>query len=218
MKQRKLAGGLYLVVDPAVEIQVLLPKIEQAIEGGITVLQVWNHWNPYTDKEAVVNGICRVAHAQNVPVLINDDWSLLQTTPLDGVHFDALPHNLGLIRQKVPRPFLLGITCGNDLGRIEWANSNGCDYVSFCAMFPSASAGACELVSIDTVRRARAMTSLPIFLAGGITQQNLQQFSGTGMNGVALIAAVMNADDPKRAAKNFVDQLKSIEKNESITS
>jgi thiamine-phosphate pyrophosphorylase len=212
MKQRKLAGGLYLVVDPAVEIQVLLPKIEQAIEGGITVLQVWNHWNPHTDKEAVVNAICRVAHAQNVPVLINDEWSLLQTTSLDGVHFDALPHNLGLIRQSVLRPFLLGITCGNDLGRIEWANSNGCDYVSFCAMFPSASAGTCELVSIDTVRQARAMTSLPIFLAGGITQQNLQQLSGTGMNGVALIAAVMNADDPKRAAKNFVDELKSIEK------
>src|SRR5688500_11112756 len=189
MEKRKISGGLYLVIDPAVEISVLLPKIESAIEGGVTVLQIWNHWNPHTDKPAVVNAICRIAHARNIPVLINEEWKLMKTTLLDGIHFDTMPSDLCHIRQSLQRPFLSGITCGNDLARIEWANSNGCDYVSFCSLFPSSSAGDCEIVKKETVQRAREMTSLPIFLAGGITPDNLQELSGTGMNGVALISS-----------------------------
>lgn len=216
MEKRKIRGGLYLVVDPSMAQPLLQDKLTAAIEGGVSVVQIWNNWEANIDKQAVVNAVCSVAHARNIPVLINDDWELLQTTELDGVHFDVIPNELKYIRQNIARPIFVGITCGNDLSRIEWANKNDCDYVSFCSMFPSVSAGACEIVTKDTVQHARAMTTLPIFLAGGITLHNLQELANTGLDGVALISAIMHSNDPQKAAQNFLAQLKTINKNESI--
>lgn len=208
--QRKVKEGIYLVVDPAPGGEYLFPKVEKALKGGIDMLQVWNHWNEDQNKTGFINALCRLAHRRHVPVLINEEWELVKTTALNGVHFDTLPADICSIRQDIGRPVIMGITCGNDLQRIQWAMDNRLDYVSFCSMFPSASAGACEIVSAETVKQARRLTALPIFLAGGITLENMDELAGTGLNGVALISAILKADDPQSAAQVFKQKLKAI--------
>lgn len=207
---KKISGGIYLVVDPAPGINQVLPKVEQAIAGGVDVLQVWNHWNSNQDKYSFIDAICKIAHARNIPVLMNEEWELLQETALDGVHFDKIPTDIHQIREDMQRPLICGLTCGNDLTRIQWATENKFDYISFCSMFPSSSAGVCEIVSKETVIRARQITSMPIFLAGGITLDNLQELTSTGMNGIALISAIMKSCDPRQTTKSFKQKLTTL--------
>lgn len=209
-KHRTIRKGVYLVVDPAPGLDYLLPRVARALAGGVAVVQVWNHWAEGQDRPALIDALCGLAHRHGVPVLVNEEWPLLKTTALDGVHFDSIPGSLPSIRAAVGRPLLVGITCGNDLGRIEWAAANGLDYISFCSMFPSPSAGACEIVSKETVRQARKLTALPIFVAGGITLENLEELAGTGLDGVALISAILNADDPQGATAAFQQKLNTL--------
>ena len=204
---RNIKGGLYLVVDPVMELNGLLQAIGKAIHGGIDVLQVWNNWRDGQDKAQVVEAICSVAHRHDLPVIINEEWELMLTTPADGVHFDSVPPDINMIRQKVGRPILCGLTCGNDLGRVQWAEENGLTYISFCSLFPSPSAGVCEIVKKEVVQQARQLTSLPIFLAGGITLENVDELADTGMNGIALISAIMKAPDPQWVAQAFKNKL-----------
>lgn len=204
---KNISGGLYVVADPAMGLDKVAPVIQQVINGGVDVIQIWNNWLAEQDKHHFVNTLCTLAHKANVPVLINEDWRLLKDTRLDGVHFDEIPRNLNDIRQQVNRPFLCGITCGNDLSKIEWANKNNINYISFCSMFPSLSAGVCEIVTKETVLKARSLTSLPIFLAGGISTHTLPHLAGLGMDGIALISAIMQAADPQAAAAAFKQQL-----------
>jgi thiamine-phosphate pyrophosphorylase len=215
---RKINGGLYLVVDPALQLEFILPKIKQAIAGGIDVLQVWNNWSDGQNKQNIINAICNIAHASNIPVLINEEWQLLQTTQLDGVHFDNVPTGINAIRQTIAKPFIIGITCGNDLNRIIWANDNRLDYISFCSMFPSPSAGVCEIVKKETVIQARQLTPLPIFVAGGITLNNIEELEDISINGIALISGIMKADDAHATAKNFKEKLATLKvsSNETI--
>jgi thiamine-phosphate pyrophosphorylase len=215
---RKINGGLYLVVDPALQLELILPKIKQAIAGGIDVLQVWNNWSAGQNKQNIINAICNIAHASNIPVLINEEWQLLQTTQLDGVHFDNVPTEINAIRQAIAKPFIIGITCGNDLNRIKWANDNRLDYISFCSMFPSPSAGVCEIVKKETVIQARQLTPLPIFVAGGITLNNIEELEDISINGIALISGIMKADDAHATAKNFKEKLATLKvsSNETI--
>jgi thiamine-phosphate pyrophosphorylase len=215
---RKINGGLYLVVDPALQLEFILLKIKQAIAGGIDVLQVWNNWSDGQNKQNIINAICNIAHASNIPVLINEEWQLLQTTQLDGVHFDNVPTDINAIRQTIAKPFIIGITCGNDLNRIIWANDNRLDYISFCSMFPSPSAGVCEIVKKETVIQARQLTSLPIFVAGGITLNNIEELEDISINGIALISGIMKADDTHATAKNFKEKLATLKvsSNETI--
>ena len=204
---RRIEGGIYLVVDPSMNEQILLEKIAEAIQGGVDVIQIWNHWNEDVDKHKLVDAICSLAHKQNIPVLINEDWTLLKNTRLDGVHFDTIPNDINSIREEIGCTIYCGITCGNDLATVEWANEHKLDYISFCSMFPSSSAGVCEIVSIDAVKKAKAITTMPIFLAGGISLDNIKELKDTQANGIAVISAIMKADDAAQKTKQFKQQL-----------
>jgi thiamine-phosphate pyrophosphorylase len=138
-----------------------------------------------------------------VPVIINNEWKLLNSLPLDGVHFDEIPSNYDYIKQSIEKEFLAGITCNNDLSVIEWAESNQLNYISFCSVFPSITSNSCELVSFDSIQQARQITSLPIFLAGGIQLNNMQDLRELHYDGIAL------AEDPAQVTKKYLELLKN---------
>src|SRR5690554_6500597 len=175
MKDNKLAGGIYLVIDPSMEEGILFEKLEQVLQEGIAIVQLWDNWPQDIQKETLINAICDLCHRYEVPVFINNEWELLNSLPLDGVHFDSIPKDYDQIKLSVKKDFLAGITCNNDLSDIKWAEDKGMDYISFCSIFPSTTSNSCELVSFRTVEQARKITSIPIFLAGGIRLSNLNQ-------------------------------------------
>lgn len=195
---RAIHGGVYLVIDPAKGLEQVLPAVQQALAGGVDIIQVWNHWHTGQHKIMFIQAICQAAHGYGIPVLIHEDWLLMKDTPADGMHFDEIPLDLVYIRQQVGRPFLCGITCGNELEKLRWAIDHGFDYVSFCSMFPSTTANSCELVKPETVQAARKMTGMPIFLAGGITPETIHSLATTGMDGVAVVSGIMNSPDPRQ--------------------
>jgi thiamine-phosphate pyrophosphorylase len=190
-----------------------LPAVLQAIAGGVDVIQVWDHWHSGQRKAVFIESICKAAHPHKIPVLINEDWQLMNSTSLDGVHFDEIPVDMEYIRLQILRPFLCGITCGNDVQKAQWAVDNRMDYVSFCSMFPSATANSCELVKLETVQTVRKMTGLPIFLAGGITPDNINSLADAGLDGVAVISGIMNAQDPQQKAYHYKQALNHLKQN-----
>jgi thiamine-phosphate pyrophosphorylase len=209
MKYKNI-NGIYLVVDPAMKQSKLLDKVEQALEGCVDILQIWNHWpdgmSEY-DKEQLVTHIIEMADKYDVPVLVNEDWELLTNTRAHGVHFDSIPNNIDKIRQKVDRGFISGVTCSNDLEVVKWAETHDFNYVSFCAMFPSPSVGSCEIVKPETVRKARELTDMPLFLSGGITPERIAELDGLAFNGVAVISGILKDDEPQERTLNYQQAL-----------
>lgn len=212
-QKKKITGGIYLVLDPAMDTSELFSKLQQAITGGLGTIQIWDHWQAGANKKAIISQIKELAHERQIPVLINNNWELLEECDLDGIHLDQPASDLEARKAALGRECLVGLTCGNELERVEWAIANKLDYISFCSMFPSASAGACELVSPYTVKKARQMTSMPLFVAGGISLQNIDQLKPTGMDGVAVISSVLKAENPAEVVANFREKL---EKNNNL--
>jgi len=210
MTARKINGGLYLVVNARPGVDVVLPKVQQALAGGVDVIQIWCDQRVDAGLNArVAHAICEAAHAVDVPVLVYEQWTLLKDLPLDGVHFDQIPADWHRIKQVIGRRFMAGITCGNDLQRIDWAIANQLDYISFCSVFDSSTAGTCELVRPELIAQTRTRTSMPIYAAGGITQDNVQTLLPLGVDGVAIVSGIMAADEPKLAAIQYKTLLSS---------
>lgn len=202
--------GVYLVVDPSVEHGVLVEKVHQALEGGVGILQIWNHWPEgisRPDKEKLISTIIDLAEHYEVPVLINDEWTMLKTTELDGVHFDTVPAGFEQIKEEIGRDFIAGITCSNDLEIVKWADENDFDYISFCAMFPSPSVSSCEIVSRETVQKARELTDLPLFLSGGITPEKIKELDELDFNGIAVISGILDAQEPNQKTLEYQQAL-----------
>lgn len=207
-----IKGGVYLVLNPSVDETELFEKLELLLANGLDVVQVWNHWRPDTEKVKLLATICLHCQAYNVPVFINEEWKLLQEVPLlQGVHFDNIPSDFEHIQTAIGRPFLKGITCTNESDNIQWAIDNGIDYISFCSMFPSSSADNCSIVMPATVKKARALTNLPIFLAGGMTTETIHQLGKElDFDGVAVVSSLWKAPDPKQRLLEYKAALESI--------
>ncbi|HEV8513758.1 MAG TPA: thiamine phosphate synthase [Cyclobacteriaceae bacterium] len=207
MSLKKILGGVYLVIDPSTDQAQLFSKLQQVLEQKISAVQIWDHWINPSDKDVIIKKIIDLCHLHLIPVLINNDWALLNELNLDGVHFDEIPNNVEEIKKKIGREFISGITCNNDLSVVEWATQHKLDYVSFCSVFPSSTSNSCDLVSFETIRRAREITSLPIFLAGGISPDNMEKLRELDFDGVAVISGIMNQDDPAQATKKYLTEL-----------
>ncbi len=188
--------GIYLVLDPSKERERLLVKLEECLQAGIDAVQLWNNW-PGTmslpDKLGLIKDILKIVAPFDLPVLINEEWQLLAKTELDGVHFDKIPRDFQHIQQEIGYDRIVGLTCGNDLSLVEWAEAHEIDYLSFCAMFPSRSVDDCAIVKPETVRDARSITQMPIFLSGGIIPRNLASLKELDFQGVAIISGIMDS-------------------------
>jgi thiamine-phosphate pyrophosphorylase len=111
------------------------------------------------------------------------------------------------IKQHFPTHFRTGLTCNNDLYTVEWAEKNSLDYISFCSIFPSTTSNSCEWVSFRTIEQARKITSMPIYLAGGIHLSNLSQLKGLDFDGIALVSGIMSSIDPAETTKQYLELL-----------
>ncbi|WP_107039267.1 thiamine phosphate synthase [Brumimicrobium mesophilum] len=205
--------GLYLVLDPSLEINQLIQKLESALAGGVNIVQIWNNWpssSSIDDKIEIINQIVKTANVYQLPVLINEEYTLLSKTDLAGVHFDQIPDDFERLTSSILENKIIGITCGNDIERIHWANDNKIDYISFCSIFPSKSAGECEIVSRETLALAKTIAQIPFFVSGGVTTENLKDLSKYGMAGAAVISGVLNAESPKQKSQEYNQALNKI--------
>lgn len=208
MKQ-KLKDGIYLVADPSLEINVLGKKVEQALQGGICAVQLWNNWTNETDKLLIITQIHQLTQQYDVPLILNELFDFLDSKYFEGIHFD----NPSKINQNyaLQRPDLIwGMTCSNDENDLLWANNNHIDYISFCSMFPSKTSNSCELVMPETIKKANEIFKNPIFLAGGINHQTLPDLKQNKFNGIALVSAIMDAQNPKEEVEKYMNEIKNL--------
>lgn len=209
MRGKAIKKGIYLVVDPQMNKVVLLRKLsELLLNDQIIAVQVWDNFKGLENIPEFIDKICDICKPSSVPVLLNNRWELLKATKADGVHFDEIPPNYKMIKKSISEKSLVGLTCNNDLEIIEWAINNQLDYISFCSIFPSSTSNSCELVDFKVIQKARSLTQMPIFLAGGIKPENIKLLGKLDFDGVAVISGIMGAKNPTAAVQDYYSELK----------
>lgn len=193
---RKRLQGLYMVVAP----ETPLEKVEKVLRSGADIVQIW--MGAKADP-AWARQVLECARRYRLPVLVNNDVKLAAEIGADGVHIDGDRPTPQEIRKELGPQALVGVTCGNDLNKVRWAEKSGVDYISFCSIFPSSSVDKCEIVPLETVKAAKRLVKIPVFASGGITLQNAPQVLAAGVDGLALISAIFKAPDPEQTARRF---------------
>ncbi len=207
--KRQIYPGVYVVIDPSMQKEKLIHKLTDILDEPIVAVQIWDHFPAVGNNQELVAELSSLCHKKDVPVLINNHWDWLLSNDLDGVHFDSVPEDFDLIKRAVKREFIAGVTCGNDLSVVRWADNNFLDYISFCSVFPSATSNSCELVTPETIIEAKNITSMPVFLAGGIRPENINELNRLPYEGVAVISGIMNSETPGMAARAYISKMKS---------
>jgi len=195
--------GLYAVTPDEADTDLLVAKVEAALQGGISVLQYRNKLANHklqTQQARVILPLCR---QYEVPLIINDSVKLCLTLDADGVHIGADDGNLKEIRARVGKDKIIGASCYNRFDLALAAQQAGADYVAFGACFASTTKPKAPVANLNLFSQARAQLTIPAVAIGGINLDNAIKVISAGAHSLAVINAIFNVPDVKSSTQQF---------------
>jgi thiamine-phosphate pyrophosphorylase len=195
--------GLYAVTPDEADTDLLVAKVEAALQGGISVLQYRNKLANHKLQTQQARAILPLCRQYEVPLIINDSVKLCLTLDADGVHIGADDGNLAEIRARVGKDKIIGASCYNRFDLALAAQQAGADYVAFGACFASTTKPKAPVANLNLFSQARAQLTIPAVAIGGINLDNAIQVIGAGAHSLAVINAIFNVPDVKSSTQQF---------------
>ena len=195
--------GLYAVTPDEADTDLLLAKVEAALQGGISMLQYRNKLADHKLQTQQARAILPLCRQYQVPFIINDSVKLCLTLDADGVHIGAEDGNLTEIRTRIGKYKILGASCYDHFDLALAAQQAGADYVAFGACFASSTKPNAPVANLSLFDQARTQLTIPAVAIGGITLTNAPQVIAAGADSLAVINAIFNATDVKSSTEQF---------------
>ena len=177
-------------------------QVQQAIEGGITCLQL-REKNMSEDKflqEAKeIGALCK---EKQIPFIVNDDVEVAVKTGADGVHIGQSDTDGAKARALLGPDKILGISA-RTVEQAQKAQADGADYLGVGAVFHTSTKKDAHAVDFQTLKQICQSVSIPVVAIGGISKENLLQLKGSGVCGVALVSAVFAAEDIRKECREL---------------
>lgn len=190
---------LQLITDRRAAKRALESSVERALSGGVDSVQVRDKGAPAADVLASVLEIQRGARAYPVRVLVNDRIDIALATRAHGVHLAARSLPPTVARGLLEPWQLLGVSVHSVEAAVIAARA-GADYVTFGHVFPTWSHEGEPPRGVATLAEVVAAVDVPVLAIGGITAERVAEVLATGCAGIAVISAILSADDPAPAA------------------
>ena len=193
----------YLVTEARFSTHSTLETVEAAITGGVDVVQLREKATSVRERYDLGRQLREVTRAADVPLIVNDRVDLAAAIDADGVHLgdDDLP--IGVAREQLGGDAIIGRSVST-AEAAEEAAAGGADYLGVGAVFATGSKETDpeeSEIGLDTVRKIDAAVDIPFVGIGGIDATNARDVIEAGADGVAVISAITDTDDPEAATR-----------------
>ena len=187
-----------LMTSPTIEASA-----ESALRGGTTVIQLRE--KDCSSREFYELGlrVKKITERYNAPLIINDRVDIALAVGAAGVHVGQGDLPCKVVREIVGPDMIVGVSAAT-LDEAVQAEEDGADYLGVGAMYATATKTDTRPVSMEELLKIRAAVKIPIVVIGGINQQTLGNFKGTGVNGLAVVSAIVAQPDPEAAARELL--------------
>lgn len=210
MSFQKETLGLYLVTDRAwVGRQTLLEQIEEALIGGVTLVQLREK---KLDEEAFVREAIEakeLCHRYGVPLIINDNVEVALKSGADGVHVGMEDAPVAEIRKRLGSNFIIGSTA-KTVQQAQLAEQSGADYLGVGAVFPSPTKETAVRITREQLREICTSVKIPTVAIGGISLENVMELQNGGMDGIAVVSAILAAEDIRSTAAQLKENVQTL--------
>src|SRR3989441_4710055 len=181
----------------------MLSVAAAALDGGATVIQLRD--KTASTRLLIEEGLAlrALTRERGALLIVNDRIDVALAVEADGTHVgqDDMPAQLA--RRLLGPKRILGVSAAN-IGEAEEAVAGGADYLGVGPIFPSlgkADAGPATGVHLLTELAQRYTT--PLVAIGGITAENAPEVVRAGAAGVAVITAVVYAENITAASRQL---------------
>lgn len=214
MKKQEIDYTLYLCTDrDLMSTDTIEEAVEQAVKGGCTVVQLREKDCSSLEFYETALRVKKITDQYKIPLIINDRVDIALAVNADGVHVgqDDLP--AASVRRILGEDKVIGVSAGNVREAVK-AREDGADYLGVGAMHATSTKTDADVTTVEELKKIREMVDLPIVAIGGMNKQTLPELKGTGVDGIAVVSAVIAADDIERAASELSEAVRSQKKQE----
>ncbi|GAB4335083.1 MAG: thiamine phosphate synthase [Candidatus Abyssubacteria bacterium] len=192
---------LYLITDRhQCEPHGLLARIEAALHGGVDAVQLRDKDLSTRERYEIGMKLREMTTKHGARLFINNDAALARAIGADGVHLpqDGLPAD---VCRTVLEPHMLIGVSAHSLPEAQDAEARGADFITFGPVYHTPSkARYGPPVGLNALRETCTRLTLPVYALGGIKKTNTDEVISAGAAGIAMISAILAADEPDRAA------------------
>lgn len=203
MNCRKEDMVLYAITDRHwLNGESLYQQVEKALQGGVTFLQLREK---KLDKEVFMKEareIKELCRKYKVPFIINDNVEIAKAIDADGVHVGQSDMEAGDVRKRLGADKIIGVSA-KTVEQALLAEKHGADYLGVGAVFSTSTKTDATGVSHETLRDICQAIKIPVVAIGGITKDNVNELSGYGADGIAVISAIFAQENITEAAKDL---------------
>lgn len=192
---------LYLCTDSGLmSCNTVEESVELAILGGCSIVQLREKNAASLELFQLAKRVKQVTDKYNVPLIINDRLDICQAVDAAGVHLGQSDLPCREARRILGADKLIGVSAALPEEAAK-AQADGADYLGVGAVFTTSTKTNTRPVTPETIRAIRQAVTIPFVVIGGVNPQNITQLYGLGINGAAVISAVIAQPDITEAAR-----------------
>jgi thiamine-phosphate pyrophosphorylase len=202
-QQQLQKSWLYLVTSPS---EQLFSIVENSLKGGLTLVQYRDKNTDDRIQLANAQKLCQLCHDFGALFMMNDRVDLAVAVNADGVHLGQQDIPIALARQLLGPQRLIGRSTTNPQ-EMQQAIAEGADYIGVGPVYETPTKAGKAAAGLDYVDYAAQHSPIPWFAIGGLDTQNINEVLAAGAERVAVVRAIMQAENPTLVTEHLLSQL-----------
>ena len=199
----KLDTTLYFITDSTgFSEEEFLSRVEQALKGGVTLVQLREKNRTTREYISLAEKVHKITKEYNIPLIIDDRIDVAMAIDAEGVHLGQSDMPVDIARRILGNDKIIGATAKTVPQALE-AYKNGADNLGVGAIYPTTTKVKTVLTSVETLKDIVKAVPIPVNAIGGLNKDNMYVLENTGIAGVCVVSAIMNADSPQQAAEEI---------------
>ena len=209
MTPKNIDYSLYLVTDRGLARgRSTLDIVKAAVSGGVTCIQLREKDCSTLEFIEQARAIKNFLEEREVPLIINDRLDVALAVGADGVHLGQKDMPLEMSRKIAGSSMLIGISAESVQDAIE-AENGGADYLGVSPIYATPTkTDTAPPLGLEGLREIRKRVEIPLVGIGGLNQETSADVIRNGADGVAVVSAIVAADDPESASRELIQIIK----------
>ena len=216
MEKNKLKNiGLYFITDSKLTKKNIFEDVKAAVKGGVKIVQYREKKLGKEEMTEEAKKLKEICIENDALFLINDFVDVALEVDADGVHLGLEDMSYGEAREVLGREKIIGLTAHNKEEAAEFEKL-GADYLGVSPVFDTATkSDAGRGMGVERLKEIVSSVDIPCIAIGGIDENNAAEVLKTGVDGIAMISAIVTKDDVEEAVNKVSAEIKNI-KNKNI--
>src|SRR3989338_1161487 len=178
--------------------------VKEAIKGGAKIIQLREkQWGKNKIREEAIK-LLKICKKNNALFIVNDYIDIALEIGADGVHLGQSDVPIQEARKLCGDKLIIGLSTHSVEQAIK-ADKEAVDYITIGPIFKTRAKD--YTVGTEIISKVLSEANKPVIAIGGINIDNINSVLGQGIKSVAVISAVVSANDIKKAARELASKL-----------